>query len=232
MSSGRSKFFHPGRRRRSQACAAAAKRVESTHDTTMPRKKTRPDGGKREELIDAALRLFSRQGYRATGIDTILAEAGAAKMTLYHHFKSKDELIVAALQKRDAEWRAWFQRRVDDLADTPREKLRALFDVLEEWFRHGDYHGCSFGQAATEFREPGHAVHRMATEHKQRMFEYIRDVADQAGARNADLLARQLGLLMEGAIIHMEVFREPDVARTAADAAQKLVQAAIQRGRG
>jgi AcrR family transcriptional regulator len=198
----------------------------------MPRKQTRPDGGKREELIDAALRLFARHGYRATGIDTILAEAGAAKMTLYHHFKSKDALIVAALQKRDAEWRSWFQRRVDELADTPRAKLRALFDVLEEWFRHRDYHGCSFGQAATEFREPRHAVHRMATEHKQRMFEYIRDLASRAGARDADLLARQLGLLMEGAVIHMEVFREPDVARTADDAAQKLVEASVPRERG
>jgi AcrR family transcriptional regulator len=198
----------------------------------MPRKNTRPAGGKRGELIDAALRLFARQGYRATGIDTILAEAGAAKMTLYHHFKSKDELIVAALQKRDTEWRAWFQRRVDELAGTPREKLRALFDVLEEWFRHRDYHGCSFGQAATEFREPRHAVHRMATDHKQRMFEYIRGLASLAGARDADLLARQLGLLMEGAVIHMEVFREPEVARTADDAAQKLIEASLPRQRG
>jgi PAS domain S-box-containing protein len=83
--------------------------------------------GKRDELIDAALRLFARHGYRATGIDTILAEAGAAKMTLYHHFKSKDELIVATLQRCDAEWRAWFQQRVDELADTSREKTGAEF---------------------------------------------------------------------------------------------------------
>ena len=193
----------------------------------MPKIKGRPDGSKRDELIDTALRLFCRHGYRATGIDTILAEAGVAKMTLYHHFKSKDELIVAVLKKRDEEWRAWFVGRVDELGKTPREKLRALFDVLEEWFERRDYHGCSFGQAATEFREPKHAVHKMATEHKQRLLDYLRGLAAAAGAGDPDLLARQLGLLFEGAVIHMEVFREPQIARTADDAAQKLVDAAL-----
>jgi AcrR family transcriptional regulator len=193
----------------------------------MPKKRTKPDGSKREELINTALRLFARHGYRATGIDTILAEAGVAKMTLYHHFKSKDDLIVAALKKRDTEWRQWFMERVEALARTPREKLHALFDVLEEWFRNRDYHGCSFGQAATEFREPRHAVHKMATEHKQHMLDYLRRLATEAGARDPDMLARQLGLLIEGAVIHMEVFREPEVARTADDAAQKLVDSAL-----
>ena len=192
-----------------------------------PKSKGRPDGSKRDELIDTALRLFARRGYHATGIDTILAEAGVAKMTLYHHFKSKDELIVAALKKRDAEWRSWFMRRVDELGKSPREKLRALFKVLEEWFGNRDYHGCSFAQAATEFREPKHAVHKMATEHKQRLLDYLRGLATDAGVRNPDLLARQLSLLIEGAVIHMEVFREPQVARTADDAAQKLVDAAL-----
>jgi AcrR family transcriptional regulator len=193
----------------------------------MPKSKGKPDGSKRDELINTALRLFCRHGYRATGIDTILAEAGVAKMTLYHHFKSKDELIVAVLKKRDTEWRAWFVQRVEELGKTPRERLGALFDVLEEWFGRRDYHGCSFGQAATEFREPKHAVHKMAIEHKQRLLDYLTGLARQAGARDPDLLARQLGLLIEGAVIHMEVFREPQVARTADDAAQKLVDAAL-----
>ena len=193
----------------------------------MPRtRKPRTGGDKRAELIDAALRLFARHGYRATGIDTILAEAGVAKMTLYHHFASKEELILAALRKRDAEWRTWFKSRVEERARTPRARLRALFDVVEEWFRSRDYHGCSFGQAATEFREPRHAIHKMACEHKQQVLDYLRGLAAEAGARDPDLLAAQLELLIEGAVIHMEVFREPEVARTADDAAQKLVEAA------
>src|SRR5262245_61425521 len=110
-------------RLRRRACESGRERLNWKRDDAMPKTKGKPDGSKREELIDTALRLFSRHGYRATGIDTILAEAGVAKMTLYHHFKSKDELIVAALKKRDAEWRTWFVRRVDELGRTPREKL-------------------------------------------------------------------------------------------------------------
>jgi len=189
----------------------------------MPKKNDKAASGKREQLIDTALRLFARHGYRATGIDTILAEAGVAKMTLYHHFKSKDELIVAALRRRDAEWREWFIGRVTKLGGTPRERLFAVFDVMEEWFRNKDYHGCSFGQAATEFRDPKHSVHKMASEHKQTMLAYFRELAAAAAAKDPELLAQQISLLVEGAVIHMEVFREPQVARIADDAAQKLV---------
>jgi AcrR family transcriptional regulator len=183
---------------------------------------------KREQLIKTALRLFARHGYRATGIDTILAEAGVAKMTLYHHFKSKDELIVAALRRRDAEWRQWFMDRVSKRATTPRGRLLAVFDVLEEWFREREYHGCSFGQAATEFRDPRHAVHKMASEHKQQLLGYFRELAAAAGVKHSELLAQQIGLLVEGAVIHMEVFREPQVARIADDAARKLVDEALK----
>jgi AcrR family transcriptional regulator len=193
----------------------------------MPKKKDNAVSEKRDQLIDTALRLFARNGYRATGIDTILAEAGVAKMTLYHHFKSKDELIVAALRRRDAEWREWFIRRVTQLGGTPRERLFAVFDVMEEWFRNKDYHGCSFGQAATEFRDPKHSVHKMAQEHKQQMLAYFRALAADAGAKDPELLAQQISLLVEGAVIHMEVFREPQVARIADAAAQKLVAEAL-----
>ena len=193
----------------------------------MPKKRENAVSEKRDQLIDTALRLFARHGYRATGIDTILAEAGVAKMTLYHHFKSKDELIVAALRRRDAEWREWFIRRVTKLAGTPRERLLAVFDVMEEWFRNQDYHGCSFGQAATEFRDPKHSVHKMAKEHKQQMLAYFHALAADAGAKDPELLAQQISLLVEGAVIHMEVFREPQAARIADAAAQKLVAEAL-----
>jgi len=195
----------------------------------MPKKNDKAASGKRDQLIDTALRLFARQGYRATGIDSILAEAGVAKMTLYHHFKSKDELIVAALRRRDTEWREWFIGRVAKLAGTPRERLLAVFNVMQEWFRNKDYHGCSFGRAATEFRDPKHSAHKMASEHKRQMLAYFRELAAAAGAKDPDLLAQQISLLVEGAVIHMEVFREPQVARIADEAAQKLVDQALKR---
>ncbi|HAD87737.1 MAG TPA: TetR family transcriptional regulator, partial [Rhodospirillaceae bacterium] len=74
---------------------------------------------KRQLLIDTALDLFRREGYHATGIDRVIAEAGVARMTLYNHFKSKDELILAALRHRDSGFRDGLVRRVEHLADTP-----------------------------------------------------------------------------------------------------------------
>jgi AcrR family transcriptional regulator len=184
---------------------------------------------KRDQLIDTALRLFAKNGYHATGIDTILAEAGVAKMTLYHHFKSKDELILAALRKRDQEWRAWFQREVEARAATPRRRLLALFDVLEDWFCEKHYHGCSFSRAASEYRDPRHAIHELAAEHKRILHAYIRDLAAAAGVKESSLLADQLSLLIDGAVINMEIFFKTQIAKTAKKIAEKLVSAALDK---
>ena len=187
---------------------------------------------KRDQLIDTALRLFAKNGYHATGIDTILAEAGVAKMTLYHHFKSKDDLILAALRRRDEEWRAWFQRQVEERASTPARRLVALFDVLEDWFAQKQYHGCSFSRAASEYRDPRHAVHELAAEHKRILHHYIRDLAADAGAKEPSALADQLSLLIDGALINMEIFCKPQVAKTARKVAEKLVAGALGKDRG
>jgi AcrR family transcriptional regulator len=185
-------------------------------------------GSKRDQLIDTALKLFARHGYRATGIDTILKEAGIAKMTLYHHFKSKDELIEAALRRRDQEWRAWFKAKVEQRAAGARARLLAIFDVLEEWFRRKDYHGCSFSRAATEYRDPRHAIHELAAEHKRIVHGYVTSLAAEAGANEPAKLADQLCVLVDGAVINMEVFHKPAVARSAKTAAEQLVRGAIE----
>jgi len=88
---------------------------------------------KREQLIETAARLFARNGFHATGIDTILAEAGIAKKTLYNHFRTKDELILAALRKHDGEFRNNFMKSVEELAETPEARLLAIFDVAKAW---------------------------------------------------------------------------------------------------
>ena len=80
---------------------------------------------RRDHLVDTALELFIRDGFHATGIDKILAESGVAKMTLYKHFKSKDELILSALRRRDERFRNWFMRAVESRAQAPRQRLLA-----------------------------------------------------------------------------------------------------------
>ena len=156
---------------------------------------------RRDHLVDTALALFSREGYHATGIDRILAEAGCAKMTLYNHFKSKDELILAALRLRDERFRNGFMRKVEKLAKAPRDRLLAVFDALQDWFDSEQFSGCMFINASAEFADPHTPIHAACAEHKRLVLGYLKELTAAAAAPEPDALAGQLMLLFEGAIV-------------------------------
>jgi AcrR family transcriptional regulator len=182
---------------------------------------------RRDHLVDTASRLFQRHGYHATGIDRILAEAGVAKMTLYNHFKSKDELILAALRRRDERFRNTFMRDVERRAKTPRGRLAACFDALAEWFTEPAFSGCSFINAAAEFAAPDDPIHAACAEHKRLTLVYVRGLAEQAGAADPQGLADGLTLLMEGAIVMAHVAGDPQAAQKAKRAAEVLLADAL-----
>ena len=182
---------------------------------------------RRDHLVDTALRLFCENGFHATGIDRILAAAGVAKMTLYKHFKSKDELILATLRRRDEQFRNWFMRAVERRAKTPRARLRAIFDVLEDWFRGESFTGCTFINASAEFADHDDPIHAAAAEHKRLVQAYVRDLAAAAGAADPDALAGELMLLMEGAIVLAHVAGQTDAAGQAGRTADKLLDQAF-----
>ena len=182
---------------------------------------------RRDHLVETALKLFGRDGFHATGIDRILAEAGCAKMTLYNHFRSKDELILTALRRRDELFRNWFVRAVERRAGTPRERLLATFDVLQEWFETPDFNGCMFINASAEFGDPGDPIHAAAAEHKRLILGYFRELAAAAGAVECDQLAEGLVLLMEGAIVMRHVAGQHDAARQARASAEVLIAGAL-----
>src|SRR6266700_299404 len=99
----------------------------------------------RERIDQTAYELFSRHGIRAVGVDTLAARAGVAKMTLYKHYPSKNDLALAFLRRREELWtRTWLQREVERSARTPDRKLLAVFDVFDRWFQRADYEACSF----------------------------------------------------------------------------------------
>ncbi len=179
---------------------------------------------RREELVETALELFQRQGFQATGIDRILAEAGVAKMTLYHHFRSKDELIIAALRLRDERFRNDFMKRVEGRADTPAEALLAIFDVLAELVDRGEFYGCTFINACAEYGDPDSPIHALAAEHKRLVQMYVREFAEAAGVRDPEGLACQLCILMDGAIVTAQVSGDPDAVRRARQAAVLLIR--------
>ena len=124
----------------------------------------RATGGResgRERVLETAYELFSRHGTRAVGVDRIIAESGVAKMTLYRNFASKDDLILAFLERREERWtRAWLQDTVESRAATPAQRLLAIFDVFGEWFAREDFEGCSFINVMLELDDPGSPVRR------------------------------------------------------------------------
>jgi len=183
---------------------------------------------KKEHLVETAVRLFGREGFHATGIDRILQEAGVARMTLYKHFRSKDELILAALRRRDEQFRTWFKSAIERRGGTPAQRLLASFDALEEWFQGQafsgmPFSGCSFINAAAEYAETAHPVHQVAAEHKRLILEYLRLLCSSAGARNPDTLAWSIALLHEGAIVTAQVSADPRAASGAKEIARLLM---------
>jgi len=183
---------------------------------------------KRAHLMATAWRLFYRDGYRVVGIDTILAEAGVAKMTLYNHFPSKEDLIVAVLEKRDLEIRAGLLATVDASGRSPTRRLLGVFDWLDAWFASDDFKGCAFIRALSEYPEPDHTIHRTAWRHKQAVTAMLAILAAAAGAKNPDALAETLSILIDGAIVaaHATGGTAPcTAARTAATSLLKLATA-------
>lgn len=155
---------------------------------------------RREHLVETALTLFEQHGFHATGIDRILTEAGVAKMTLYHHFRSKDELILAALRRRDEKHRNALMRDVVRATDVPRDRLVAVFDVLDRKVQSDDFRGCTFHHAAAEFSGPEEPAKAVAAEHKRLLVAWLQELAADAEAGDPAVLARQLALLIEGAL--------------------------------
>jgi AcrR family transcriptional regulator len=182
---------------------------------------------KRDELVQKALAAFYRNGFQATGMDRLAVETGVSKTSMYKHFRTKEELILAALRLRDEQFRNMFTRRLEELADTPRGQLLAMYDVLGEWFRQEDFRGCMFIKASAEYQQPDHPIHAQSAEHKRLMFVHARKLAEAAGAPDPAALARALLLLKEGAIVTAHLGYQSDPAGDAKAAARVLVAAAL-----
>lgn len=189
-----------------------------------PRRRRGRPATRRDHLLDTALRLFGRDGFHAVGIDRILAESGVAKMTLYKHFGSKQELIVAALTRQDERLHAALRAGLEAAAESPRERLLALFDRLGEWFGRADFHGCLFIKAAGEYPDLADPVHQAAAGYKRRLLALLTDLAAQAGAPSPRLLGQRLLLLVEGATVVAQVMGGREAARQARDTAALLLR--------
>lgn len=181
---------------------------------------------KRDELVAKALNVFETEGFHASGVDRVAAVAGVSKTSIYNHFRSKEELILAALRLKDERFESWLLARIEALAEGPEGRLLAIFDALDEWFRSGDFRGCTFIKAAAEYQEAADPIRRQAAAQKQAIRGHVVALASAAGFSPPEALADRLMLLIEGAIIaaQMEIVAAP--AATARQAAETMIATA------
>jgi AcrR family transcriptional regulator len=169
-----------------------------------------------ERILETADRLFYLRGIRAVGVDTIAAEIGISKRTLYNHFPSKDALISAYLARR------FVQPRPSD--KPPADQILGTFDSLERRFASRDFRGCPFVNAVAELGAEDRAVKKIATAFKESRRVWFRELLKRLDVADADNLATQLTLLVDGSIAQDLVRDDPSMARAAREAARVLLE--------
>ena len=156
----------------------------------------------RERILDTAYGLICRHGVRAVGIDTIIERSDVAKMTVYRQFGSKDELVLAVMERREQLWlREWLQAEVLASAPDGASRLLAIFDVFDCWFRQPDFEGCLFINVVLEIDDREHPINRAGREHLARIRTFLAALALDAGIEDDDAFARQWHVLMKGSIV-------------------------------
>ncbi len=152
----------------------------------------------RDRILEASYELFSRRGIRAVGVDELIERAGVAKASLYRHFPSKDDLVVAFLERREQRWtNGWVEREARRRGSGPEDQLLAIFEAFDEWFRREDFEACSFINVLLELG-PRHPAGSASVRHLENIRSIVRGLAEQAGLRDPGVLRSLLAHPHEG----------------------------------
>lgn len=181
--------------------------------------------GVRDRILSTASALFYRHGVRAVGVDLVVAEAGVAKTSLYRHFRTKDDLIAAFLQREEADfWAVW-----DQVAGRHPSVAAAELDAHLGWIgervSRPRYRGCPQINVAAEFPDEDHPARRVARAHKRELRRRLTIIAEKLGARRPDDLAAQLLLLINGAFVSSETIAADEPAELLRRSARTLIAA-------
>jgi AcrR family transcriptional regulator len=157
--------------------------------------------GARDRILTAAYELFSRRGIRDVGVDEVIERAGVAKASLYRHFRSKDDLVVAFLDLREERWTVgWVEAEARRRGRTPEEQLLAIFGLFDEWFHRDDFEACSFINVLLEMG-PTHRAGTASVQHLANIRSIVSKLAEEAGLREPDSFASSWHILMKGSIV-------------------------------
>ncbi len=183
-------------------------------------------GDTNTRILETASRLFYEQGYHVTGINQVIAEAGVAKASFYHHFSSKEELCIAYLDKRHQDWFSWLQQEVEQHEDD-RERLLSLFTFLERWLPDSNFRGCAFLNIASEFPSPESKVRLLVVNHKNALLSYIQQLVKNLNNSTEQydiaLLSDVIYLLFEGAINESQIYRSTHFIQATREAVKQLI---------
>lgn len=177
----------------------------------------------REELLRAAGDLFYDEGIKAAGVDAIAQRSGVALMTLYNHFGSKDELVVAYLHRRGERFRGWLENELAALEGSTEERILGIFDVVAAWVGRPGYRGCPFVNATVELPDARHPARAAVAEHKRAVRELVRRHVSACGVAEADRLTAQLMLVIEGAQVTAVLDPQAGAAERAREIAAALL---------
>lgn len=176
----------------------------------------------REKILTTAEQLIYQNGIHAMGMDLLVKTSGVARKSIYRHFSNKEDVASAALNGRDERWMQWF-RTESDKGETPQDRILNMFTVLKSWFESEGFRGCAFINTAGEVGDPDDPVRQIAKIHKQKLLDYALELSGQLNTGHAEELARQLLILMEGAITVTYVMGDRDAADNARDVAKVLL---------
>jgi len=179
----------------------------------------------RDRILAAAKELFYREGIRSVGIDAIVTRARVTKPTLYYYFESKDALVAAYLDERNGAILSSLAKTVEGTPGKIEDRIAAIFESIAKATPNPRWKGCPIIRGAAEFAaDPEHEVRRIASTHKKRVELWLTQILKKAKIAGAALKARQVGVLLDGAIIHAFMHGDPDYARAAGAAARCLLR--------
>jgi AcrR family transcriptional regulator len=183
----------------------------------------------RERILNAASELFSRRGVGATGVDTLIREAGVAKATFYRQFPSKDDLVVAWLRDVPTRWFDRVRRKAEESAGSPDEVIPALFDAVAEWVEAGDFRGCPYLNTSVEIVDPAHPARQPIRDYLDEIQAYLRQVLTSAGLADPAALAAEMQTLLAGGISLAAAYRSTAPILAAREVAARLLSESAGR---
>jgi AcrR family transcriptional regulator len=182
-----------------------------------------PNPEVRARILETACSLFYQQGVRAVGVDLIVEKARVAKTSLYRHFRTKDDLIAAFLQREDEDFWGTWDRVADQHRDQPSAELDAHLGWIGERVGRSNYRGCPQINVAAEFPEIDHPARKVAAAHKRQMRQRLKGIAERLGVARPDELAGQLSILINGAFVSSQIFEPGEATPLLRQAAHALI---------